>query len=207
MPRTGCSGLLGSPLLGAQPGKMVAAFRYSCLQIHAHIEISRLCPEVDCLLGSAKRFVQYRERSNRVRQIERSGAVMTAIDREGLSVARLRQFETRFILMDVAEMSNCVSQPQSVASVSADPDRFLIEWERGIPATEIAFDLTQALERTNQACRATRTPTGGNRLREVPTRVGRTPGTARSVAPRDEKPSQECHRVPRLQLVCLTPWN
>lgn len=168
-PAIGC--LVGSPLLGTQPGKMVAAFRYSRLQIQACIEISRLCPEVDCLLGSAKRFVQYRERSNRVRQIERSGAVMTAIDREGLSVARLGQLKTLCILMDVAEMSNGVSQPQSAAFVSADPDRFLVEWECGIPATEIAFDLTQALERTNQGCRATRTSTGGNRLGKVPMRV------------------------------------
>jgi hypothetical protein len=183
---------------------MLGAFVHARLKIQPCIEISRLRPEVDRLLGLPKRLLQYRERSNSIGQIKRSSSVMAAIDYQGLSVARLGQFRTSRILMDVAEMSNRVGQPEGVAHVSADPDRFLVEWQGSIPAAMVAFDLTQPLERTDQSWRITRAPTGGDRLREESVRVVRTPGTTCPVAPGDEDPRPECHRVFPLQLVCPT---
>jgi hypothetical protein len=129
---------------------MFGAFSHSVSQIQLAIEISCLRPEIDGLLRSAKRLLEYRKRPKRVCEVERGCPTMTAIDSHSFLVTRLCQPGPPSILMDVAEMSNGVGQSQGAALASADPDCFLVKWESGIAATQVPFDLTEPFKRTNQ---------------------------------------------------------
>jgi hypothetical protein len=129
---------------------MFCTFSHTLLQIQSGIEVSRLPPEIDRLLRLAKRLLEYRKWPKRIREVERGGPTVAAIDSQGFSVTRLRQVRLPSILMDVGEMSNRVGQSQGVAFTSADPDGFLVQWQGAIPTTQVALYLTQPLERTNQ---------------------------------------------------------
>ncbi len=75
---------------------------------------------------------------------------MAAIERERLQVARLCQLQTPRILMDVAQMSNRMSQDKRIPFLTGEIDRLLVQQPRGSTSPKVSLNLAKSLERLYQ---------------------------------------------------------
>ena len=81
---------------------------YTSPHTDRRIKVPRFLPQPSRHLYLSRIVLEYRQRADRIGEIERGSALAVAIERERLVVARLGQFNPTRILMDVAQVSNRV---------------------------------------------------------------------------------------------------
>lgn len=111
---------------------------------------------------------------------------MAAIERERLQVARLCQLQTPRILVDVAQMSNRVSQDKRIASLTREIDRFRVQRPRGSTSPKLSFNLAKSLERLYQLPQHPRLATKRDRFDQISLGIGQAVLSARMSGPSHE---------------------
>jgi hypothetical protein len=137
--------------LAAQLTQVLRALGHTRPHVHGEIQVSCFSPQEDGLLDFSHALSQDGERPNCVGQIERWCRVPVApVEREHFHVTRLGEFQTARILMEVAEMTNRVCQPEIVTLATVQGDRFFVQRSGCIATIEVSLDLTESHERPGQ---------------------------------------------------------
>jgi hypothetical protein len=137
---------------------------------------------------------EYREGPNRIRQIERRRSLMAAIEGERLQVARLCQLQTPRILMDLAQMSNHVSQDKRIASLTGEVYRLLVQRARGSTSPKVSLNLAKSLERLYQLPQRPRLATHRDRFGQISLGIGQSILSARMSGPSHKTSDSIRHR-------------
>ncbi len=100
--------------LTTQSSEPRRAFGYALSHIDRRVEVPCFLPQPSRLFRLSRVLFEYRQRSNRVREIERGSSLVAAIKCDRLAVAPFGHFHATRILMDVTQMSHRVRQCERV---------------------------------------------------------------------------------------------
>jgi hypothetical protein len=137
--------------LAVQLIQVLRALGHTRPHVHGEIQVSCFSPQADGLVHISEALSEDGERPNCVGQIQWWCRLPAApIQRERFQVARLGEVQTARILMEVAEMTNRVCQPEVVTLAATQGDRFFVQGTGCLATVEVSLDLTESRESSGQ---------------------------------------------------------
>ena len=108
---------MGAALEEREPPR---AFRHARGDVNTRVKIARFLPKELRLVGFAGVERKNREAANGIRQIQRRGSLVAAIDFQRFAVTRLGKVSASLVPLNVADVSNGVRYLKRVALRAVD---------------------------------------------------------------------------------------
>jgi len=160
-----------APALACQSRDARGALVNPCLDTARLVQDLRFLEQPPRVARVSRFTLEYRQRSNGVRKIERGRVLATAVEFDSLAVTTRCIFHTRRIVMQLPKMSYHVRQRERSAFVSTNGDCFLISPQCRIRKPDAALDFAERPKRLGQLAAVARATIERYGLGQISTRV------------------------------------